>query len=74
MLGILAASAEPVFHTRSEYFFHARMHMSVGGAWDCPYSLLDAVKAHPDDNYWVAVGARVGEIWVDLKAFDRVCT
>jgi len=55
MLGVLAATNELDMHANMEFLFHARVHMMTGGAWDCPFSLLEAVEAHRDNAYWARI-------------------
>uniref|UniRef100_A0A7S2FFR2 Tyrosinase copper-binding domain-containing protein n=1 Tax=Octactis speculum TaxID=3111310 RepID=A0A7S2FFR2_9STRA len=43
--GLVGSPEESQIHIRAEYDFHARVHMMVGGAWDCPISLLTATQS-----------------------------
>lgn len=52
--GILASKSWSFIHIRSEYMFHAKIHLMVGGAWDCPVSFAELVQKY-DDPIWAKI-------------------
>ena len=74
MLGVLAATNELDMHANTEFLFHARVHMMTGGVWDCAHSLLEAVEAHQDNEYWVhileSLAVSFNTLWRSMLNWD----
>ena len=73
--GIIVQDSLSEMHAYMEYDFHRRLHMAVGGAWDCPHSLGDAASLHPEHHLWQKylgeIATQLNIIWRDMLTLGK---
>lgn len=66
--GVITQESLPEMHAYLEYDFHRRLHMAVGGAWECPHNLkADVQSSSPFVNKFKGeIATQLNIIWRNM--------